>query len=196
VKKSAKKVLTIAQCNVLYAHQPTKLTNKTMITKTKSTPVIASEELKGTLMGLDKAGMDTACYFFRDKIYSDKIGAVVREYVCNAIDEHKKFNIDRPVEYGVKDGKFFVRDFANGLDENGVRNIFGQYFKSTKSNTNESIGGFGVGSKAGHCYSDTFNVTSYHNGTKTIYSAVLGGGESGVEVGTIYNLHSEPTTVV
>ena len=145
-------------------------------------------------MGLDKAGMDTACYFFRDKIYTDKIGAVVREYLANAIDEHKKFNIDRPVEYGVKDGKFFVRDFANGLDENGVRNIFGQYFKSTKSDTNESIGGFGVGSKAGHCYNDTFNIISHHNGTKTIYSAVLGGGESGVEVGTIYNLHSEPTS--
>ena len=145
-------------------------------------------------MGMDAKGMDMATYFFRDKIYSDKIMAVVREYVCNAIDEHKKFGIDKPVEYGIKDGKFFVRDFANGLSEDGVRKIFGMYFRSTKSDTNESIGGFGVGSKAGHCYSDTFNVTSYHNGTKTIYSAVLGGGENGVPVGTIYNLHSEPTT--
>lgn len=145
-------------------------------------------------MGMDAKGMDMATYFFRDKIYSDKIMAVVREYVCNAIDEHKKFGIDKAVEYGIKDGKFFVRDFANGLDEDGVRKIFGMYFRSTKSDTNESIGGFGVGSKAGHCYSDTFNVTSYHNGTKTIYSAVLGGGENGVPVGTIYNLHSEPTT--
>ena len=145
-------------------------------------------------MGMDAKGMDMATYFFRDKIYSDKIMAVVREYVCNAIDEHKKFGIDKPVEYGIKGRKFFVRDFANGLSEDGVRKIFGMYFRSTKSDTNESIGGFGVGSKAGHCYSDTFNVTSYHNGTKTIYSAVLGGGENGVPVGTIYNLHSEPTT--
>jgi hypothetical protein len=164
-----------------------------MKTATKQTPVIASEELTGSVMGMDAKGMDMATYFFRDKIYSDKIMAVVREYVCNAIDEHKKFGIDRPVEYGVKDGKFFVRDFANGLSEDGVRKIFGMYFRSTKSDTNESIGGFGVGSKAGHCYSDTFNVTSHHNGTKTIYSAVLGGGDNGVPVGTIYNLHSEPT---
>ena len=106
-----------------------------MKTATKQTPVIASEELTGSLMGMDAKGMDMATYFFRDKIYSDKIMAVVREYVCNAIDEHKKFGIDKPVEYGIKDGKFFVRDFANGLSEDGVRKIFGMYFRSAPSQT-------------------------------------------------------------
>ena len=149
-------------------------------------------------MGMDAKGMDMACGFFRDKIYTDKIRAVVREYVCNAIDEHSKHGVDRAVDYGlryVKNGEteFYVRDYANGLSDDGVRKIFGMYFRSTKSHSNESIGGFGVGSKAGHCYQDTFNIISHYNGVKSIYSCVLGQGNNGVPVGTIYDLHREPT---
>jgi hypothetical protein len=170
-----------------------------MKTATTTAPIIASSELEGSLMGMDAKGMDMATYFFRDKIYNNKVEAVVREYVCNAIDENKKFNVDTPVAFGLRGGnngttEFFVRDNANGLDEDGVRKIFGMYFRSTKSTTNESIGGFGVGSKAGHAYTDTFNIISYHKGEKTTYTCALGGGENGVDVGQIYKLDSEPTT--
>jgi len=170
-----------------------------MKTATTTAPIIASSDLEGSLMGMDAKGMDMATYFFRDKIYNNKVEAVVREYVCNAIDENKKFNVDTPVVFGLRGGnngttEFFVRDNANGLDEDGVRKIFGMYFRSTKSTTNESIGGFGVGSKAGHAYTDTFNIVSYNNGEKTTYTCALGGGENGVDVGQIYKLDSEPTT--
>ena len=88
-------------------------------------------------MGMDSVGMDLATYFMRDKIYSNKIRAVVREYLCNAVDEHKKFNVIQPVQVGLHSKNnevvFYVRDYAKGLDESGVRNIFGMYFRSTKS---------------------------------------------------------------
>jgi hypothetical protein len=83
---------------------------------------------------------------------------------------------------------FYVRDFAKGLSEEHVRSIFGMYFRSTKSKSNDSIGGFGVGSKAGHCYDDTFFVTSYFQNKKTVYTCVLGGGDNGVPVGHIYKI--------
>jgi hypothetical protein len=143
-------------------------------------------------MGMDAQGVDLATYFLRDKIYSNKVLAVVREYACNALDEHKKFNIDRPVEIGLRqedgDYVFFCRDFARGLSEDHVRNVFGMYFRSTKSNSNNEIGGFGVGSKAGHCYTDCFFVASHFNGVKSTYTCVLGGGENGVPVGNIYKV--------
>ena len=62
------------------------------------------------------------------------------------------------------------------------------YFRSTKSKSNDSIGGFGVGSKAGHCYNDTFFVTSYFQNKKIVYTCVLGGGDNGVPVGHIYKI--------
>jgi len=163
-----------------------------MKTATIASPLLTSDNMESSVMGMDAVGMDLATYFMRDKIYSDKIRAVVREYLCNAIDEHNKFDIKAPVQTGIrtenKENIFYVRDFANGLNEGDVRSIFGMYFRSTKSKSNDSIGGFGVGSKAGHCYNDTFFVTSYFQKKKTVYTCVLGGGDNGVPVGHIYKI--------
>jgi hypothetical protein len=144
-------------------------------------------------MDMDLEGMKQACQIFRDNIYSNKIRAVVREWTCNAIDEHKKYQIDKPVIVSIGNGKFSVRDFAAGLNDDNIRNVFGKYFRSTKSNSNQQIGGFGVGAKAGHCYKDTFYVTSFFNGTKTIYCCVLAGDETGASIGQVVTMGCEPT---
>jgi len=163
-----------------------------MKTATIASPLLTSDNMESSVMGMDAVGMDLATYFMRDKIYSNKIKAVVREYLCNAIDEHNKFKIKTPVLTGIRsennENTFYVRDFAKGLSEKDVRSIFGMYFRSTKSKSNDSIGGFGVGSKAGHCYNDTFFVTSYFQNKKTLYTCVLGGGDNGVPVGHIYKI--------
>jgi len=168
-----------------------------MKTQTLANPLITSENMSSSIMGMDAKGADMATYYLRDKIYSDKILAVVREYICNALDEHKKHNIDRAVEVGIRDEDgsniFFVRDFAKGLSENDIRNVFGMYFRSTKSGNNEQIGGFGIGSKAAHSYTDTFYVKSYHNGVCSLYACALGGGETGVPVGHILKVSESPT---
>ena len=168
-----------------------------MKTATIASPLLTSNNMDSSVMGMDSVGMDLATYFMRDKIYSNKIKAVVREYLCNAVDEHNKFDVKEAVQTGLRaennESIFYVRDFAKGLSEEDVRNIFGMYFRSTKSKSNDSIGGFGVGSKAGHCYNDTFFVTSYFNGKRTIYTCVLGGGDSGVPVGHIYKIDESDT---
>ena len=126
--------------------------------------------------------MVQACYFLRDKIYSNKVLAVVREYTTNALDEHLKHGIEKPVTVRIQDNTFSVRDYAKGLSENDVRNVFGMYFKSTKRDNNLQSGMFGLGSKAAHCYTDTFYVRSFHDGVCTLYTCVLGGGSIGVPV--------------
>lgn len=160
-----------------------------MKTQVLANPLIASENMQSSVMGMDANGADMATYYLRDKIYSDKILAVVREYVCNALDEHKKHGVSKPVDFGIRqeDGAniFFVRDYAKGLSEDNIRNVFGMYFRSTKSSGNDQIGGFGIGSKAAHSYTDTFYVKSYHGGKCTLYACALGGGNSGVPVGHI-----------
>jgi len=166
-----------------------------MKTQLATSPIFTQgiESSQVSNMDMDLEGMKQACQIFRDNIYTDKILAVVREWVSNAVDEHLKHGIEQSVQTGVKEGRFFVRDFANGLDDNGIRNVFGKYFRSTKSNSDQPIGGFGVGAKAGHCYQDTFYVTSFYNGTKTVYSCVLGGDESGASIGQVIEMSQEPT---
>ena len=170
-----------------------------MITHNNSTPVIASSNMTASSMSMSEKGKSMAAYFLRDKIYSNKVLACIREYICNAIDEHVKHNVQTPVRVEIDDSdrsdiKFIVRDFAKGLDEDGIRNIFGMYFESTKTNSNDAIGGFGVGSKAAHCYTDTFFIDSMHNGKLTKYVCTLGDNGRGVAEGQIYDIFKADTT--
>jgi len=167
-----------------------------MKTEILANPIFQSESLDSStnsLMSIDASGIGMATLFLRDKIYSNKIGAVVREYTCNALDEHSKHNISVPVRIELTEETFSVRDYAQGLDESSIRNIFGMYFKSTKSSDNSQVGGFGIGSKSGHCYTDTFYVKSYHNGICTLYACVLGGKE-GIPVGQIIEIDKTETS--
>ena len=88
-----------------------------MKTATIASPLLTSDNMESSVMGMDAVGMDLATYFMRDKIYSNKIKAVVREYLCNAIDEHNKFGIKAAVQTGIRvennENIFYVRDFAN-----------------------------------------------------------------------------------
>ena len=169
-----------------------------METKQASSPIIASAGMTSSVMGIKASGLDQAAYFLRDRIYTDKIGAVVRETFSNATDEHVKHKINKAVEVGLRsteDGtEFFCRDFAKGLSEHDIRNVFGMYFSSTKSQDNQLIGGFGIGAKSPSCYTDTFFVRSFYEGIETLYSCSLGAGEYGVPVGHIYDVEKNPTT--
>ena len=164
----------------------------------ETSPIVASNGLTSSVMGIDPVNAARLTKFLRDSIYSDKVLAVVREYLCNAKDEHVKFDIKSPVKTGIRregsDYEFFVRDFALGLNESDIREIFGQYGSSTKRDNNSQVGQFGVGSGSGHSYSDTFFITSHHDGLKSSYSCVLGGDKDSVSVGHIYKINECPTT--
>jgi hypothetical protein len=168
-----------------------------MKTQVIANRLITSNNMQSSTMGMDASGADMATYYLRDKIYSDKIMAVVREYVCNALDEHKKHNISRAVDFGLRtvdnETSFFVRDYAKGLSEHDIRNIFGMYFRSTKSADNNQTGGFGIGGKSAFSYTDTFYVKSFYNGVCSTYACALGGGNSGIPVGHILKVSEEKT---
>lgn len=131
-----------------------------------------------------------ATFFLRDKIYTDKLKAAVTESLCNAIDEHRKHNIKRPVEIGLSLEELYIRDFATGLSDDDVKKVFFQYFESTKSDSNAGIGGFGIGAKAPGAYSDIYYVTSFFNGEQTVFMSSVNGYESQVSV-----IHKEPCDI-
>lgn len=164
----------------------------------KSSPTFASDGIEVSKMGLATDSADMLTMFLRDKIYSNKILACVRETITNAIDEHVKHDIDRAVEVQLSstDGKnvWSVRDYALGLSEDDVRNIYGMYGGSTKRHCNKQVGGFGIGALSPFAVSDTFYVTSHHNGSKTQYVCTLGAGSNGIPVGEIYKISEEPST--
>lgn len=123
-------------------------------------------------MDFSKEKLGEVLSILYDKTYSDKRMAVVREYCCNAIDEHKIHCPMRPIEIQITNNEWSVRDFGAGLDKHSIFNVFGKFFESTKRGENQSIGGFGMGSKSGHAYTDAFFVHSYQNGLEYQYACV------------------------
>lgn len=117
-----------------------------------------------------------------DTLYQNKSGSIVREISCNAYDAHvdagkadQEFIVHLPDNFSPW---FSVRDFGKGLSASDIKNVFTVYFQSTKENSNDAIGAFGLGAKTPFSYTDQFTVTSYQNGICTIYSAFI--TESGV----------------
>ena len=110
-------------------------------------------------------------------LYQNKIGSIVREISCNASDSHAAAgNPEKQFEIHLPDGFepwFSVRDFGIGLSPEQVRTILCVYFASTKDQSNDAVGAFGLGAKTPFAYTDQFNVTSVYNGRKYLFAAFI-----------------------
>ena len=108
-----------------------------------------------------------------DNLYTNKIGSIVRELSCNAYDSQvTNGNPDKPFDIFVPshtEKRFIIRDYGTGLTKEQVEGIYTSLFNSTKNDTNDLIGGLGLGSKTPFSYTDSFTVTSYKDGIATIY---------------------------
>ena len=110
-------------------------------------------------------------------LYSNPLGSMIRELSTNAYDAHimvgKKdipFVITHP---NAMDPSFKIRDYGPGLSEEEIMTIYTTFFESTKTDNNDVVGCLGLGSKSPFSVSDSFTITSYYNGKRTIYSAFL-----------------------
>lgn len=113
-----------------------------------------------------------------DGLYQNKIGSMVREVSCNALDSHVQAGKgELPIRLHMPDTfepYFSVQDFGIGLDDRGVRQTFATYFHSTKRSDNTAIGAFGLGSKTPFAYTDAFTIIAIKDGRKRQYSAFIG----------------------
>jgi len=128
----------------------------------------------------------------RDALYTDKILAVLREYASNAWDAHRSVGKDRlPIKVALPttmSPTLVIRDFGPGLSDQDVFDLYPQYGSSTKRQDDNTVGTWGLGSKSAFCYSDTFTVTSFYGGVRTVYVAVLEESDQGA----FKRFHSEP----
>lgn len=103
------------------------------------------------------------------KIYKDKVMAVIREIICNARDACVENNSSQPIVVHLPsylNSTFYVRDYGKGLSKEAAMDLYLSYGVSTKTASNDLIGGMGIGSKSPFAYTNQFTVESYHNGLK------------------------------
>lgn len=127
------------------------------------------------------------------QLYTNKVRAIIRELLCNAIDAHTAAgtqNLDIILQLpNTLDSTFRVRDFGTGISPGDIASVYTKYFESTKTSSNDYIGALGLGSKTPFCYTDNFLVNSYYKGIKYSYACII--NEEGMPV--IDSLGTEPT---
>lgn len=127
-------------------------------------------------------------------LYTDKITAVLREYGCNAADanvEAGKPTAPIKVHIPTEGEPFFsVRDVGGGMTEEQVLKVFCRLGRSTKRNSNDYTGMLGIGSKAGFAYGNSFLVSSFNKGIRTVYNCF----RDSVGLPTMAKMDSSPTT--
>lgn len=84
-------------------------------------------------------------------LYSDPISAVLVEWTNNAVDsvvQAGKNPIEHPVLVKITENKLIVEDKGTGLNKEQFENVCMSYLSSTKEESNDVIGAFGIGMKS------------------------------------------------
>lgn len=132
---------------------------------------------KVTNMKLDGDSEAMIFQMFTGGLYSDPIGTVIREITSNCFDSHVEANVEsfkNPVlvKLGndISGHHISFTDRGVGMSPDRVENIYGTYFKSTKRNTNNQIGGFGLGGKTPLAYTESFYIITRFEGIEYVYN--------------------------
>ena len=106
-------------------------------------------------------------------LYSDKHGSIVRELASNAYDAHvaagiadQPFHIQLPTQLAPT---FAIRDYGVAMTHDEVMHLYTTVFASSKTQSNDFVGAWGLGSKTPFAYTDAFVVKVWRDGRLRIY---------------------------
>lgn len=134
-------------------------------------------------------------------LYKNPVDAMVREYTTNMYDAWLALNRKNPnavytpceLHLPTALSPFLVfKDFGVGMDYDTVWNVYSQYGNSTKGDSNDEVGGFGLGSKTAFCYNNgqQWTIESRYNAELMTFMAFV--GEDGIP--NITHVATVPTT--
>lgn len=112
-----------------------------------------------------------------EKLYTNRIGSVVREVCSNAWDAQKMRSMAEgkpmvPFTVSVPTSlfpHFVVEDSGPGMPDEVAQNLYSTLGMSTKEGTNDQIGAFGLGSKSPFAVTDSFSIENTYEGVTYYY---------------------------
>lgn len=111
------------------------------------------------------------------QIYPDIKKAIVRELFTNAWDSQKIANtLHIPIDIHLPstwEPYFSIRDYGVGMSPEVIDDVYSIIFESTKDQSNEEAGQWGMGSKSPWGYTDSFSLTSYIDGKYWYYELYI-----------------------
>ena len=138
---------------------------------------------------------DSAIIFeiLRSKMYANPIAAICREILTNARDANIEADKrDVPIEIELEEAdpnitpggcNLHIRDSGLGIHPDRMYGIFIEYGASSKRDTNEQAGAFGLGAKTPFAYADQFTITTVcdvgEKRQKFVYTALIDSSKKG-----------------
>jgi hypothetical protein len=137
-------------------------------------------------------------------LYADQRLAVVREYISNAVDATRVAGRTDPVMVTTPtllEPNFIVTDRGVGMSTAEVEATFLAFAASTKRDTNELVGGLGVGAKSAWALTESFLIDTVKDGKRTLVRAardlqhqvLLAGEPTDLPTGTTISVPVEVT---
>ena len=138
-------------------------------------------DIQENRVGIDKSNLDFITTLLTSNLYSKPLESFLRETVANAYDSHMEAGTDEHIllliqDSGYKTYTISIRDYGVGVSPERFEKIYMNIGSSTKRDSNDYIGMFGIGRFSCLSCADVANITSYYNGKKYSYLMYKNGG--------------------
>lgn len=151
-----------------------------MIIDTSQGNIEVVGDIKEFKTSIDPKNLEFITTLLSSNLYSDPEQSFIREIVSNAWDSHVEADTtDTPVIVRFKDTcgerSVTIRDYGTGLSPERFQEVYCNIGSSTKRESNDFIGGFGIGKYSSLACSNTVYITSYYKGRAYYYVMVKSG---------------------
>ena len=159
-----------------------------MIVKQQQNEAEYIGDIQENKVGIDARNIDFIATLLTSNLYSKPFASFLRETVSNAYDSHIEAGTEQPIllliescnSYDTNHIKVSIRDFGVGISPERFEQIYRNIGSSTKRDSNDFIGCFGIGRFSCLACADVANVTSYYNGVK--YSYLMYKNNGGINI--------------
>ena len=131
----------------------------------KASEITTSKNFKEIEFGIKQADMGLVLEILRSKMYKNPIGAICREVASNSRDANREAENNVPIEIFISNSSLNLsdlticfKDAGHGISPERMADVFVNYGSSTKRDSNEFTGGFGLGAKTPFSYTDNFSI--------------------------------------